>query len=166
MKISLIAAMDDKRGIGKQNKLLFAILADRQRFRTLTKNHMVIMGRKTFESILSFYKKSPLLQHANIVVSRSRDFSDKGVITAKSLEEALRIAEEKLADKDDEIFVIGGGQIYQEAIGTADKLYLTLVKGNFGADTFFPDYAGFKKIVKKEEHHEDGFDFTFLDLEK
>ena len=155
--------MDEKRGIGKQNKLLFAIPMDMKRFRTLTKNHVVIMGRKTFESVLSYNKNKPLPLRTNVVVSRSRDFSAFGAITAKSLDQALDIARKT---NDDEIFIMGGGEIYREALPFADKLYLTLVKGDFGADTFFPDYSKFTKEVFKECHQEDSFNFTFLDLEK
>lgn len=88
----------------------------------------------------------------------------EGAKIAHSLEEALRQA--RLAQGNDEVFIIGGGQIYQQAIGIADKLYLTVAEGNPEADTFFPDYSDFKKVTFEEEHESDGLKYKFLDLER
>lgn len=157
-KISLIAALAlGNRAIGKANRLIFHIPEDLKRFKKITSGHVVIMGRKTFESI-----GRPLPNRTNIVITRDEDYFAEGVTLVHSLEEAVR-----LAQGDDEVFIIGGGQIYQEAIGMADKLYLTIVEGNPNADTFFPDYSEFKKVVSESDWQEhEGLKYKFLVLEK
>ncbi|MCL4387084.1 dihydrofolate reductase, partial [Patescibacteria group bacterium] len=157
-KISLIVAVDQNRGIGKSGKMPWYIPADFKRFKEITMGHPVIMGRKTFESI-----PGPLPGRTNIVISRNH-FEQKDSIAANSLEQAIEKA--KNAPGSDEIFVIGGGQIFQEAINIADKIYLTLIKQSFDVDTYFPDYSDFKKVVFKQDGESNGFKFTFLELEK
>jgi dihydrofolate reductase len=156
MKINLIAALSENRVIGKDNKLLWNIPSDLKRFRQLTSGHPIIMGRKTYESIGRL-----LPNRTNIIITRDQDYKVEGAVITHSLDEALRQAQ-----GDDEIFVIGGGQIFEQAISLADKLYLTIVKGNFEGDAFFPDYSAFTKEVLREDGEENGYEFTFLDLEK
>lgn len=145
MKISLIAAIaSGNRALGKDNQLIYKIPEDLQRFKKITEGHAVIMGRKTFESI-----GRPLPNRTNIVITRDSNYVASGCIVVQSLEEALRFV--SLAQGDNEIFIIGGGQIYQEAIDKANKLYLTIVEGSPDADTFFPDYSGFKVTKESEE---------------
>ncbi|MDD5147500.1 MAG: dihydrofolate reductase [Candidatus Daviesbacteria bacterium] len=166
MKVSIIAAIaSGNRAIGKNNKLIYKIPEDLKRFKRLTSGHVVIMGRKTFESI-----GKPLPDRTNIVISRNLNYSPAGIIVTHSFEEALRlsasgrIAQGKPAD---EVFIIGGGQIYQEALPKADKLYLTIVEGSPKADTFFPDYSEFKRVVwKSEEQQSEGLKYRFLELER
>lgn len=159
MKISMVAAIaSGNRAIGKNNKLIFHIPEDLKRFKELTSGHVVIMGRKTFESI-----GRPLPNRINTVITRNPAFYEDNVVVAHSLNEALRLAELK---GESEAFIIGGGQIYEEAIGKADKLYLTVVEGSPDADTYFPDYSDFKKVVFEEEHEENGLKYKFLDLER
>ena len=111
-KVSLIVAVDENRGIGKNGKMPWHIPADLKRFKELTIGNIVIMGRKTFESI-----GSPLPHRLNIIITRDSSFKASGVIVANSLEEALRQAQGKLSESvDSEIFIIGGGQIFKEAI--------------------------------------------------
>ncbi len=163
MKISIIAAMDKKRGIGKDNKIPWHIPEDFKRFKALTSGHPIIMGRKTWDSL----PLKPLLNRTNIVVTRDLSFSFARPGLAKlagSLEEAIEIA--KKAEGNEEVFIIGGGQIYQQAIKIADKLYLTIVDGKFDADTFFPDYSDFKKVISEEEHDNGEYKYTFLELER
>lgn len=156
MKISLIAAIaSENRALGKDNDLIYKIPEDLKRFKKLTEDHAVIMGRKTYESI-----GHPLSNRLNIIITHN-PFKAKGVFFASSLEEAL-----KIASQGKEIFIIGGGQIYKEAIGLADKLYLTVVEGNPKADTFFPDYSDFKKVVFEESHESNGLKYKFLDIER
>lgn len=156
VKISLIAAIaSGNRALGKDNKLIYKIHEDLQRFKKLTSGHVIIMGRKTFESI-----GKPLPNRTNIVISRDKNYSAEGIIVVHALDEALQRAE------GEEVFIIGGGQIYQEAINKADKLYLTIVEGNPEADTFFPEYSDFKKKVFEEEHESEGLKYKFLDLER
>ena len=161
MKISMIAAIaSGNRALGKDNKLIYHIPEDLKRFKKLTSGHVIIMGRKTFESI-----GQPLPNRTSIVITRDPDYFAEEVIIAHSLDEALQKAEGN-PPAGGEIFIIGGGQIYQEAIKLADKLYLTIVEGNPEADTFFPDYSEFKKVVFEESHESDGLKYKFLDLER
>lgn len=163
-RISIIVAMDDKRGIGKNNKLPWHIPEDLKRFRRLTSQHTIIMGRKTFESILSYTGK-PLPNRINMVITRNPDFRAEGVSINTSLEEALSEAKE---NEQSEIFIIGGAQIFQQAVdmGVVDRIYLTKVEGDYNADTFFPEYSQFKKIIHEEEGSEGEYKFRFVDLEK
>lgn len=157
-KISLIAAIaSGNRALGKDNKLIYKIPQDLDRFKKITSGHTVIMGRKTFESI-----GHPLPNRVNIIITHDTSYSAEGCRVVSSLDEALRVT-----GSEEEVFIIGGGQIYQEAIGKADKLYLTVVEGNPEADTFFPNYSDFKKIVWSSEEQEfEGFKYRFLELEK
>ena len=157
MKLSLIAAIaSENRALGQNNRLIYHIPEDLKRFKEITLGHPIIMGRKTFESI-----GQPLPNRTNIIITRDLEYFVEGAVIVHSLEEALRQAQ-----GDDEIFIIGGGQIYQEAIKTADKLYLTIVEGNPQADTFFPDYSDFKKVTFEEAHELDGLKYKFLGLER
>lgn len=157
-KISIIAAIGSNRELGKNNKLLWHLPEDLKRFKQLTIGHTVVMGRKTFESI-----GRPLPRRFNIVITRDKSYKARGCIVVYTFEEALHHAWEV---EKEEIFVIGGGQIYEEAMKYTDRLLLTLVKGSFEADTFFPDYSMFKKIIKKEEKEENGRKLTLLELVK
>jgi len=159
-EISIIVAHDDKRGIGKNNQLLFRISADLKRFKKLTMGHPIIMGRKTHQSI-----GRPLPGRTNIIITRNPDFKSPGCQIAHSLKAALKLAKQK---DNQEIFIIGGGQIYQQALDQdlIDKLYITHVKGNYQAEIFFPDYSKFKKIVSKKSSQEGDYQFTYLILEK
>lgn len=157
MKISLIAAIGKNRELGLDNKLLWNIPEDLKRFREITKNHPIIMGRKTFDSIGRIL---PL--RTNIVITRDSKLEVNGAIVVGSLDEALEKA--KLAEGSDEIFVIGGGQIFEQAIGRADKIYLTIVEKDYNADTSFPDYSEFKHIENEVSSSYDGLSYRFLDL--
>ncbi len=153
--------MDSRRGIGKNNGLMWHIPGELPRFKQITMGHPVIMGRKTFESI-----GRALPGRTNIVITQNPDFKVQECKIVGSLEEALRQAQGKAGA--DEVFVIGGGQIYQQAMekGIVDRLYLTLVEGDFGADTFFPDYSEFTKIISEENKEEGDYKYKFLTLEK
>ncbi len=182
MKISIIAAMDDKRGIGKDNRLPWYIPEDLQRFKKLTTGLPIIMGRKTFESI-----GRVLPNRTNIVITRDKSFDPHNhhkisnckicdglelnqFIIVHLLEEAIEKANEirKLGQdgKTKEIFIIGGGQIFQQALPLADKLYLTIVEGNYICDTFFPDYSDFKKVVFEQKGESSGYKYKFLELRR
>jgi dihydrofolate reductase len=157
-RISIIAAVAKDRAIGKKNTLLWNIPEDLQHFKKITSGHPVIMGQKTFESL-----KGPLPNRTNIILTFDKKYKTPGCIVAHSMDEAIEIASEK--DKD-EIFFMGGGQIYHQAIKFADKLYLTIVEGEYEADTYFPDYSEFKKVVSEEPHKSSGYKYSFLELEK
>ena len=141
MIISLIAAMARNRVIGKDGKLPWRIPEDLKRFKKLTTGHCVVMGRKTFDSI-----GKPLPNRTNIVITRDKSWRADGVVVAHSLDEALGLA------SGDEVFVIGGGEIYAAALPKASKLYLTLVEGQWEGDAFFPEYdAGRFREVAREK---------------
>jgi len=162
--ISIIAAMDSAQGIGKNNKIPWHIPQDFKRVKKITNGHPIIMGRKTYESI-----GKPLPDRTNIVISRNPArfhqlvHDSDNFVSCNSLEEAIKIAKDSRGN--DEIFIFGGGQVYQEAMekGIVDRLYLTIVSGKFRAETFFPDYSGFRK-VSEEEHDNGKHKYKFVEL--
>lgn len=131
MIISLIVAMDEKRGIGKAGKLPWRLSSDLKRFRELTMGHHMIVGRKTFESI-----GKPLPGRQTIVVTRDASFKADGCLVAASVEAALALAQDR---GETEVFVIGGAEIYTQTLDAADRVYLTQVHAEVAADTFFPE---------------------------
>lgn len=167
MKISIIAAIDQKRGIGKNNHLLFRIPEDFEQMKRLTYGHPIIMGRRTFES-KEIGRILP--NRINIIVTRDPTYKVLGAIVCRSLEEALQVAKEKealqQAQGKQEIFIFGGGQIYTQALPLVERLYLTIVEGDFGADTFFPDYSAFKKVIFEKPGQSGKYRYKFLILEK
>ncbi len=161
LHLSLIAAIGKNRELGYQNKLLFDIPKDMAHFKEMTSGHTVIMGRKTFESI-----GRALPNRVNIVVSRDASFAaSEGVIKVDSVERAL---EEAKKYEEEETFVIGGAQIYEQFLPFADKLYLTVVdKDVKDADAFFPEYdKEFTKIISSRGDSDNGHNFTFIELER
>ena len=135
--VSLIAALDEKRVIGNGNKLpTWQAPGDLKRFRTLTEGKVVVMGRKTFDSI-----GKPLPKWLNLIVSRGLEPAT-GIHVARSLDEAIRQADilGRQFNFGEEIMVIGGAQIYEQALPFATKLYLTLVRGEHEGDVFFPEF--------------------------
>ena len=132
MIVSIIAAMDRKRGIGVDNKLPWRLSADLKRFRELTMGHHIIVGRKTFESI-----GRPLPGRRMIVVTRDRNYKAEGCDLAHSVEDAARLARER---GESEVFICGGAEIYAQSIGIVDRMYLTFVDAEVAADTFFPEF--------------------------
>lgn len=150
--ISLIAVIGKNRELGKRNQLLFVIPGDLPRFKRLTMGHPIIMGRKTRESI-----GRELPGRTNIVISRSGQID--------SIEKALEKA--RNSPGSEEIFVIGGGEIYALSMPYVDRLYLTVVDAEApDADTFFPEYSEFTKVIDDEPQEEDGIKFRYLTLER
>ncbi len=157
--ISIICVLSKNRAIGKGNKLLWHIPQDLQHFKKITIGHPVIMGRKTFESI-----GQVLPQRTNIIVTRDKTYRQDKCLITHSLEEAIKKGKE-IDSK--ELFVIGGGSIYAQTIDLADKLYLTIVDEFVeDADTFFPEYNQFNKVVKEEHFETDNFKYKFVELLK
>ena len=157
MSISLIAAVAKNNVIGRENDLPWYLPEDLKRFRKLTTGKIVLMGRKTFESIMKRLGK-PLPDRKNVVVTRSVDLeAPASVEIANSLDEALS----KYAGED--LFVIGGGQIFAQTIDKADTLYITQVNLDARGDSFFPqiDPARWKKV--QEEEHDN---YTFATYNK
>ena len=131
MELSIIVAVAHGGAIGRRGGLLCHLPADMRHFKTVTTGHTVIMGRRTYDSL----PKGALPDRRNIVVTHNQEFSADRVEVAHSFDEALR-----MADGDGEVFVIGGAQIYSEALPSADKIYLTEIEASFpDADTFFPE---------------------------
>lgn len=161
-KISIVVAVGENGEIGKDNKLLWDIPEDRKRFRDLTMGHVVIWGRKTFESVISYIHKAPH-GRTNIIISRQENYSYPGCIVVSSLEEALKRA---LEIERKEIFIGGGGEVYSQVFNKVDRLYLTVVKGKYKADAFFPDYSEFKKVLSEEELESGGHRYSWLTLER
>ena len=169
--ISIVAAVGrDHLGrnvLGKDNQLLWAIPDDLKRFKGLTMDHPVIMGRKTYESIVALRGK-PLLGRTNIVVTRDPDYrgpSTAGnVVIVKSIPEAIERAKNV---EGEELFIIGGAQIYEEALPLVDKLYLTIIDDEKEGDTYFPSYQDtFTKVISEETHEWNGLKYTWIDLER
>lgn len=160
--VAAVVAIGRNRELGKENKLLWKIPADVQRFRDLTKGHPLIMGRKTFESILG-YRGSPLPDRTNIVITRDPNWGYEGIVAKHSLQEALE--EAKKAPGSEEIHIGGGAELYKEALPLIDKLYLTLIDAEGEADTFFPPYEKeFTKVVSEESHEWEGIKYKYVDL--
>lgn len=158
--VSIIVAIAQNGTIGDKNSLLWHIKEDMRFFRTTTSGHAVVMGRKTFESLGS----RPLPKRTNIVITRA-DRVFEGALTAHSLEEAIRLAE-----GDEEIFIIGGAQIYREALRIADRMYITRVMHDYEGDTSFPDIDLSEWKLVAEEKHDRGeeyeYPFAFLTYER
>ena len=156
MRINIIAAVAKNRAIGYQNKLIYWLPNDLKRFKALTTGHTIIMGRKTFESL----PKGALPNRRNIVISRTIT-EIPGCDCYKSLEEAI-----DNCSKDEDVYIIGGASIYNQAIKMADRLCLTEVNNSpDNADTFFPQYDDWK-IETKENHGIDDkheFEYAFVD---
>jgi len=129
--LSLIVAMGENRVIGVNNHLPWSIPEDLKRFKRITSGHPIVMGRKTFESI-----GRPLPQRTNIIVSRQKDYRAEGGVVCASLAQALDWARQ--APGSEEVFVIGGAEIFREALPITGRIYLTEVHWPFEGDTFFP----------------------------
>ena len=164
--ISIIVAMGKNREIGKKNGLLWHIPEELKHFKQLTTGHPIIMGRKTYESI-----GRPLPGRTNIIITRhSISGMEQGapkprnLLWVNSLAQALKLA--KKQPGGEEIFIIGGGQIFEQAIKIADKLYLTIIEKEFKGDTFFPDYSSFKKVSESEIKKFQGIKYRFEEWEK
>ncbi|WP_234735239.1 dihydrofolate reductase [Tellurirhabdus bombi] len=163
MTLSLIAAVADNGVIGKDNDLVWKLPDDFKFFKQTTSGHPILMGRKTFEAL-----GKPLPNRTNIVITRNTGFQAAGCIVVDSLEKAVEEGQKTGAE---EIFVIGGAEIYRQALPIADLLYLTDVKGTFEGDTYFPEYDAIRSetSVWKErsrvphtadERHAVAFDFV------
>jgi len=154
--ITIIAAIGKNGELGKDNDLIWHLPNDLKRFKKITLGHHVIMGRKTFESL-----GKPLPNRTTIIITRNSNYKVDNCIIVNSLEAALKVAE-----ADPYPYILGGAEIYQQAIKIADSLDLTLVDANFEADAFFPqiDYSIWKETsrqdYKADEDHKYGYSFV------
>ncbi len=162
--VVIVAAMSrKKRALGYKNKLLWHIPADLKHFKALTLGHPVIMGRKTFESIITMLGK-PLPGRRTIVVTRNQNYSYPGVEIATSLEAAFAIAE---TTNPTEIHIGGGAELYKVALPYTGRLHLTLVEDEPLADTFFPDYeSDFIPVREYPEERSGNLYYQWIDLER
>jgi dihydrofolate reductase len=148
--ISLIAAMSENRVIGRGNQLPWHMPADLKHFKELTSGHTVIMGRRTFESINS----KPLPKRRNIVITRQMNYSPDGVTVAHDFDESMRVAAQ--ASSLDEVFVLGGAEIFKLALPLANRIYLTVIHACIEGDTFFPQIDPHRwKLVSDDRHQPD-----------
>jgi dihydrofolate reductase len=146
MRISIIAAMAENGVIGRGGKLPWHLADDLKRFKRLTMDHAIVMGRKTWESI-----GRPLPGRRMIVISRQSDYCPEGVTVVGSLDAALETAR---AAGDDEVFIAGGAEIYRLALSRADRLYITLVLADVEGDTKFPEIQWDDWCRVESESHE------------
>ena len=160
MVISLIAALASNRAIGKNNALLWQLPEDLRHFRETTRGKPVIMGRKTWESLPEPFR--PLPGRHNIVVSRDPAYQANGATLAASLDDAVRQAAAQT--RAEEVFVIGGAELYRQALPLADRLYLTEIEQDFDGDVFFPDFSpqDWEEISRQPGRGTSGPQFSFV----
>ncbi|MFH2143453.1 MAG: dihydrofolate reductase [Bacteroidota bacterium] len=159
--ISIIVAIAENNAIGKNNDLLCHLPEDLKRFKQLTTGNVIVMGKKTYESL----PKRPLPNRTNIVITDNPNDNFKDCTMAFSIEDAIS----KMSDEK-ENFIIGGGSIYKQFLQYADKLYLTKIIANFEADTFFPEINYHEWEILDEEkvsaNENNSFDYTYLILKR
>jgi dihydrofolate reductase len=160
MIVTMVVAIGENNAIGKNNELLWYLPKDLRHFKTITSGHTVIMGRKTYESV-----GKPLPKRRNIIITRNREFAVEGAEVVHTIEDAL-----KLCKADEEVFIIGGAEIYKMAMQHTDKIYLTVVHENFEADAFFPEIDKNLWVETASETHspddKNNLSFTFSTLER
>jgi dihydrofolate reductase len=160
--IKILVACDENRVIGKDNQLIWHLPADLKRFKSLTIGHVILMGRKTYESI-----GKPLPNRTTIVITRQVDFQAEGTITAHSVEEAILKA--KSLTRED-IFIVGGAEIYSLSLALADQLLVTQLHDIFEGDAFFPEIsADTWEIVDRERgltDEKNPFQYSYITYQK
>lgn len=159
MTLSIIVAAAENGIIGRDNGLIWRLSGDMKRFKALTTGHTVIMGRKTFESM-----GRPLPNRRNIVISRNPDYCAEGCEIAAGIHEALQLTE-----GEEEVFIIGGGTIYDALWEKADRLYLTVVHTRPEGDTSIPDVGSPWIEISRQKNSADEkneFDYTFIDYKR
>src|ERR1035437_724350 len=132
--------MSENRVIGNDNTLIWKLPADLKRFKEITTGNTIVMGRKTYESI-----GRPLPNRRNIIITRDKNYKAEGCEVVNSIEESLLTC-------DDNVFIIGGGEIYKQSIGISDKIYLTLIHETFEGDTIFSELGDEWKEINREDH--------------
>jgi len=149
--ITLIAACSKNRVIGKDNQLIWKVPGDLKRFKELTTGHPILMGRKTFESI-----GRPLPNRTNIVITRDKNWKHEGCLVYNNLEDVLSIFEKQ------NLFIIGGGEIYKMLIILSDKIELTLIDKHFEGDTYFPEIDSNWTVENIESHSCLEFNYSYI----
>jgi dihydrofolate reductase len=156
--LSLIVAVARNGVIGINNTLPWHLPEDLKRFRALTTGHHIIMGRKTYESINRL-----LPGRTTVIVTRNKDYHVEGALIAHSLDEAVA-----LCGNDTEAFLIGGAELFRDALETADRIYLTEIDAEFVGDTFMPplDLAQWKEVSRESHTSAQGWDYTYIDYQR
>ena len=159
-ELTIIAAVSTNNVIGNDNKLIWKLSNDLKRFKNLTTNHSVIMGRKTFESL-----PNPLPDRDNIVITRDTNYSKPNIQVCSSIEDAIN-----LTKTDMQPFIIGGGEIYSQTINIVDKIELTRVHKEFDGDAYFPEIPlDIFELINEENYNSDlenEFDYSYLTYKK
>ena len=159
-ELTIIAAVSINNIIGNKNKLIWKLSNDLKRFKNLTTNHSVIMGRKTFESL-----PNPLPDRNNIVITRDTNYSKPNIQVCSSIENAIN-----LTKTDTQPFIIGGGEIYNQTINIVDKIELTRVHEEFDGDAYFPEIPlDIFELINEENYNSDlenEFDYSYLTYKK
>lgn len=157
--ISLVVAMGPNREIGINNQMPWKLSEDLKNFKKTTMGHHILMGRKTFESI-----GKPLPGRTNIILSRNKDFKVKDCITVTTIDEAINFAKK---NGETELMVIGGAQIYKEALPSANRIYLSKIEFKGKADAYFPEFNEKDwKVMSETKHSGDTIPWTFKVIER
>jgi dihydrofolate reductase len=159
MTVSIVVAISENHAIGKDNKLLWHLSADLKHFKEITTGHTVIMGRKTYKSV-----GRPLPKRRNIIITR-QPIAIEGCEVVNSIEAAL-----SLCADEDEVFIVGGAEIYRQSMHLTDRIYLTIVHKEFEGDSFFPEIKKEEwKELSREYHQPDEknpIPYSFITLER
>ncbi len=167
MKVSLIVAMDVDRGIGKNNDLMWHLPNDMKFFKETTQNHIVVMGRKNYDSIPEKYR--PLPNRENVILTRNTDFKAPNCEVFHSLENCL---EHYKDETNRTVFIIGGGEIYRLALeaNVIEEMYITHINKSYGADTFFPEFNlkdwNVETVMTQEQNEKHEASFTAIKYTK
>jgi len=156
MRISIIAAMAANRAIGLENRLPWNLPDDLKRFKALTMNHHIVMGRKTYDSI-----GKPLPGRNTVIVTRNVDYAVPGCIAVNSIDAALTVSY-----GDEEVFFVGGADLYRQALDIANRIYLTEIQRVFDGDAFFPEFDPNQWSETSRERHrtegDNGFEYHYV----
>jgi len=153
--INIIVAMSKNKVIGNANTLIWHLPEDLKRFKQLTTGNTIVMGRKTYESI-----GRPLPNRRSIIITRDTNYKVDGCEVVNSLEEALELS-------NNNCFIIGGGEIYRQALDKADRLYITKIEKEFEGDTTFPSFINGEWYESNyEEFKNDEFEYSFIQYER
>jgi len=154
--LTIIAAIAKNNALGKNNQLIWHLPADLKRFKKVTLNHHIIMGRKTFESL-----GKPLPNRTTIIITRNKNYTATNCLVVNSLDEAI-----KAAHSDENPYILGGAQIYKQALDIVEALDLTFVNHAFEADAFFPkiDFTKWKEISREDfkANDKNKYDYSFV----
>jgi dihydrofolate reductase len=162
MIVSFVVAADENNLIGKDNQLPWHLPADLKYFKNLTTGHCIVMGRKTFDSLGRL-----LPNRTHVIITRQKNYQAEGVIVVNSIEEAINTCAEK---GEEEIFIIGGAEIFKQALNNANRLYLTRIRHSFDGDTWLPEFNPSDwKEVNREDHQPDEknvYSYSFLTYQR